>query len=130
MNCFCEVLGTVTGVKNDNPRCNERIKEPGRVDTKDGPVMLARFRPIFNDGDRLEWPNGEYQVILEGDQVLGDQEVNDPKRGKIHPGVDADHMGPGLQNPDWFPPKPNVRIPTGDGIEGGQFLSGFAIVDR
>jgi hypothetical protein len=134
LSCFCDVIGNVTGVvtANDNDlKCVDAILEPGENDTDTGPVMLARFRPVGRDGEPLrEWPPGEYRVILEGDLVLGADKVTDPVRGDILPGVDADHMGPGLQNPPWFPPKSEVREPTGDGIEGGQFLSWFKIIDQ
>jgi hypothetical protein len=134
VSCFCDVIGNVTGVKtgdNNDFNCEEAILEPGENDTGTGPVILARFRPVGRDGVPIrQWPPGEYRVILEGDLVLGADKVDDPVRGDILPGVDADHMGPGLPNPPWFPPKPEDRTPTGDGVEGGQFLSWFKIIDQ
>jgi DNA-binding beta-propeller fold protein YncE len=129
INCYCNVIGAVSGVKTDR-QCEAAIKEPGNGDTPAGPVTLGRFLPMGTDTPIKEWPNGEYQVSLEGDQVLGDKQITVPGRGLVNPGVDADHMGPGLENPPWLPPRPVTRVPTGDSIEGGTFVSSFKILDR
>jgi hypothetical protein len=124
IQCYCNVRGQVTGVKVE-ANCDKGILEI-RGDITSGPVTGARFRPL-----RAEKPGkflaGEYRVVLEGDFILGEKMIdipnpNDPSKTiSVHPALDANHLGPGLLGPG------KGRCPTGDGIEGGRFVSWFSI---
>lgn len=129
LECYCNVAGQVTGVKIE-ASCTKGITNVQDVTT--GPVTGARFRPVFRkDGKELvvQFAPGKYRVLLEGDFILGDKQIDIPdpndqtKTIKIHPALDANHMGPGLLAPGIQP----RRCPTGDRIEGGRFVSWFTI---
>jgi DNA-binding beta-propeller fold protein YncE len=93
-----------------------------------GPVTAARFRPVTVQGGS-DWQPGDYMVILEGDFILGVKTIVLPDGREVNPALDAEHLGPGLIGPG-----ANTgfgigkqRCPTGDGAEGGRFISYFQI---
>jgi DNA-binding beta-propeller fold protein YncE len=72
----------------------------------------------------LPWPDGTmpvgfYKVVLDGDAILSRRTGPhlDPRFDGFPYALDGNHLGPGL-------PK---RCPTGDRIEGGEFLSWFIL---
>ncbi|HEY3340822.1 MAG TPA: hypothetical protein VGK81_02345 [Anaerolineae bacterium] len=76
-----------------------------------------------------DWQVGDYMVIVEGDFILGVQTIVLPDGREVNPALDANHLGPGLIGPG-----ANTgfgigkqRCPTGDGAEGGRFISYFQI---
>ena len=147
LSCFCKVRGQVGGVKIEDGKCEtDDIRLLDENDIPAGPVIGGRFRPVFASPfpppiaphvpveERLvEWLPGEYRVVIKGDFVLGEKEIELPDGRIVHAALDADHLGPGLKGPSLvpsdIPPGLNPRCPTGDGIEGGTFESWFWIVD-
>jgi hypothetical protein len=104
--CWCEVRPKlITGVDLAlDPGENGTCKISDIMENKPaGPVNGARFIPDFPEGFNRERP---IRVILEGDLVADE-------KGR---GVDADHL------PFWLPQRP-----SGNGSEGGTFLSWFRL---
>jgi hypothetical protein len=128
VRCYCGVVGSVSGVKLQ-AKCGEDFDVP-REDIPAGPVTGVRFRPMTDAGVRL--PPGTYRVVLEGDHILAEKEIEIPdlnnpgNKIKVHPALDANHFAPGVRKglPAAFDP----RCPTGDRVEGGRFLSWFTII--
>jgi hypothetical protein len=125
LQCYCNVAGTVAGI-DVTAKCGERFEIPDQ--DAPGPATTGvRFRPVGLDGGRAELPPGLYRVVLEGDHILGEKEIeiedvdNPGSTIKVHPALDANHFAPGVSN---------GRCPTGDRVEGGRFLSWFTIEQR
>lgn len=122
LQCYCNVAGTVAGVDVD-AKCGVRFDVPER-DAPNPATTGARFRAVGLNGRRIDLPPGVYRVVLEGDHILGEKEIEieDVDRPgskiKVHPALDANHFAPGVSN---------NRCPTGDRVEGGRFLSWFTI---
>ena len=89
---------------------------PPSGDVASGPVIGARLLPS-GDGKPAHFVPGVYRVVLHGDAVLGVDQIVLPDGRKVHPAVDANHLGPGIPG----------RCPTGDTAEGGLFESWFTI---
>jgi DNA-binding beta-propeller fold protein YncE len=133
--CYCNVQGRVTGVKVEADCA--AITAVSAEDLTTGPVTGARFRPTRGVGQNTQvvrWLQGDYQVVIEGDFILGVNtiEVPDPTHPghkiTVHPALDANHLGPGLIGPGIVaPPGLLQRCPTGNGTEGGRFVSWFRI---
>jgi DNA-binding beta-propeller fold protein YncE len=129
--CYCNVQGIVTGAKVEAD-C-EKISVIDHQDLQAGAVTGARFRP-FRNQHPIDWLPGEYRVVVEGDFILGFQTIEIPdatdpnKKITVHPALDANHLGPGLLGPGSVAPAGlPKRCPTGNGTEGGRFVSWFSI---
>jgi hypothetical protein len=85
------------------------------------------MRALCRDGGPIELPPGNYRVVLEGDHILSDKQIeiedveNPGTMIRINPALDANHFAPGIGQ---------GRCPTGDRVEGGRFLSWFTIQPR
>jgi YVTN family beta-propeller protein len=118
---FAKIDGIITGVTVE-ASCSSTIKV---VDTKPkaNKVNGVRFQPRGRDGKATNFIGGEYVVLLDGNFILGLDEIEvDGKRR--NPALDGEHFAMGLRGP-----APNQRCPSGDGIEGGTFRSWFQIGD-
>ena len=131
LRCYCGVVGNVSGLKLV-AKCGENFDVP-REDVLVGAVTGVRFRAMAGN-ERVELPPGTYRVVLEGDHILAEKEIEIPdlnKPGnkiKVHPALDANHFAPGVRK--GLPGTLDPRCPTGDRIEGGRFLSWFTIIQR
>jgi DNA-binding beta-propeller fold protein YncE len=124
---YANVEGRVSGLRVDTSCASDDIKVlQDNVTT--GAVNGAQFVPGGTDPPP-RWPEGEYIVILEGDFVLGEQVIALADGRQVHPALDADHLGPGLFGPGGKPPRAGLakRCPTGNGTEGGTFISWFSV---
>jgi DNA-binding beta-propeller fold protein YncE len=141
--CYCNLRGQVTAI-TARARCGQK---PDEIDLKaigSNEATGARFLLLDAKNNTLEdWPVGEYRVLVEGDLIIGldliqipdPEDLTRPK--EVNPALDADHLAPGLP---WlgsteymspiFPAPAEVRprCPTGNGTEGGTFISWFTIV--
>jgi DNA-binding beta-propeller fold protein YncE len=130
--------GTISALKSVSPaqpgECGETPAGAGDFPPAgagpNDPTAGARIRPAFDPTNTQSgWRPGVYRVLLEGDFILGQKTIAVPdpfdptKTIDVHPALDANHLGPGLQ------PKGAgaSRCPTGDRVEGGRFLSWFTI---
>lgn len=138
--CFCQVDGLVAGLMLE-AECGSVPEMRDDRMQDEGPVTGLRFLPVFRRGRetvpaRAPWPAGVYRVVIEGNFILGEREIEVPdpldpaKRIKVHPALDAEHFAPGLSRDTGDPPPPLLRrrCPTGDGLEGGRFVSWFELV--
>ncbi|MBO1076173.1 hypothetical protein IAI58_20760 (plasmid) [Roseomonas marmotae] len=136
LSCYCQIDTEVTGVMLEG-RCGEPPTILDDTSITNGPVTGLRLRPGNRDGERVFpnqeiWPPGRYRVVIEGNFILGEKvaEVTGPLGGgemiQANPALDAEHFGPGL-NGDFLPAMPR-RCPTGNGLEGGRFVSWFELV--
>jgi hypothetical protein len=136
ISCYCQIDTQVTGVMLEG-NCGEPPKIIDETEITSGPVTGLRLRPGNRDGERVfpnqeMWPPGRYRVVIEGNFILGEKvvEVTGPQGGgemiQANPALDAEHFGPGL-NGDFLPAMPR-RCPTGNGLEGGRFVSWFELV--
>lgn len=120
--CYCNIQGRISPLMVE-ATCTEigSIGPPGA----DGATGV-QFMPLGPGDSRVDWPRGEYRVVLEGDQILGTETItivdpfNPGLRIDVHPALDANHLAPGLGSAPG-------RCPTGNGTEGGRFLSWFTI---
>ena len=77
------------------------------------------------------WGPGRYTIVVNGDLLLGTGVIE--RNGvKVNPAVDADSLAPSLSAPGgWSPKQPpslnQRRCPSGDGVEGGTFVSWFEV---
>lgn len=116
---WLEMEAIVTGIRAGDWKveCGSPLQgqlPPAETDVTSGDVLAARLRPA-NGGKVLNWVAGIYRVEVHGDFVLGSAQIALPDGRKVNPGLDANHLGPGLP----------TRCPTGDGAEGGLFESWF-----
>jgi hypothetical protein len=122
LRCYCEVIGTVEGV-DVVASCGQDFEIPD--DDAPGPGTTGvRFRPTDGEGGPVALPPGTYRVVLEGDHILGEKQIeiedvdNPGETIFVNPALDANHFAPGVDG---------RRCPTGDRVEGGRFLSWFTI---
>lgn len=119
--CYCNCDVRLAGIDVD-ASCGQRFDIP-QEDSAAGAVTGVRIRPVGRDGGTIPLPPGVYRVVLEGDHILGEKEIeiedldNPGATIRVNPALDANHFAAGL-------PK---RCPTGDRVEGGRFLSWFTI---
>ena len=129
LRCYCGVVGRVSGLKLV-AKCGEEFDVPPE-DITAGPVTGVRFRPMASN-EPVPLPLGTYRVVLEGDHILAEKEIEIPDLNnpgntiKVHPALDANHFAPGVRQ--GLPAALDPRCPTGDRIEGGRFLSWFTII--
>ena len=122
--CYCNVEILIEPLKLD-ARCGDEVDVPPEA-TPDPIATGVRMRALGVQGEPLRLPPGIYRVVLEGDHILGADEIeirdpNDPDGTiRVNPALDGNHFAPGL-------PK---RCPTGDRVEGGRFLSWFTVGNR
>jgi hypothetical protein len=136
--CYCNVRVKVAGMELETPACGDEITDVSVDDMTAGPVHGARLRPVHTNNDGRDEPvklvAGRYRVVVEGDFIVGVDEIEIPdptdltKTIKVHPALDANHLGPGLLPKGTAGPAGLARrCPTGDGVEGGRFVSWFRI---
>ncbi|RKF14885.1 hypothetical protein D6850_08415 [Roseovarius spongiae] len=119
--CYCNVELRIEPLIVDAV-CGETFEAPPEP-SADPVVTGVRLRPMGVNNEPARLPRGRYRVILEGDHILGEKEIeipdpNDPDATiLVNPALDGNHFAPGLP----------ARCPTGDRVEGGRFLSWFAV---
>ena len=127
----------VAGLTEVDGDCENPLKR-AIGDEAAGPVVGARLRAIDREGKLItDWQPGIYCVTVEGNFILGVKKIKVPDVTnpggsiQVFPAMDADHLGPGLIGPGnttSFGAK--QRCPTGNGTEGGRFVSWFTILPR
>ncbi len=119
---FAKIDGIITGVTVEASCSSTKINI---VDKKPpaNKVNGVRFEPRGRDGKATNFISGEYVVLLDGNFILGFDEIEVDGK-KRNPALDGEHFAMGLRGTT-----PNKRCPSGDGIEGGTFRSWFQIGD-
>lgn len=120
VNCFCDVdiaiepgvhrglLRGVTFKEKCNVKSDFTPEQPGATTLVTGAQFLPD--PIFVPG--------VYRVVIHGDYIRDDRDHRDPPEQAR--AVDANHL------PPWLPKRPA----TGDGVEGGTFVSWFIVTEN
>ena len=129
-----ELDTVVTGIPSASgwaPACGATSAPPAPGnDITSGDAIGVRVRPRnAANTAAFQVVDGFYRVELIGDAILGATQITLPSGQEVYPALDANHLGPGVNGKVALAGGGTVpsRCPTGDGVEGGVFLSWFEI---
>jgi hypothetical protein len=131
IDCDCQVVGKLEGLILDGASCDAGVGQVKEENIPTGPGNTARGVNGVRFQPAEVWGPGRYTVVVNGDLILGTGVIE--RNGvKVNPAVDADSLAPSLSAPGgWSPKQPpslnQRRCPSGDGVEGGTFVSWFDV---
>lgn len=114
--CYCGVPGTIEGVNVQVSDSNPPVLTATTPADPSAGVTGVRFRLLDDRG----FPAGTYIVLLHGDLILSQEKLPVPGAEPRRLALDGNNLGPGVSG----------GRPSGDGIEGGLYRSGFMVAYR